>query len=607
MNGQRASSIVEIAPVRAPDARYDVAILGGGLAGLTLAIQLKEARPETSVLVLEKREGPAPLAAFKVGESTVSAGAHYFAEVVGMREHMKNEELVKCGLRFFLTANGNTDITARREKGPPDFPAHDNYQLDRGLFENALTARARALGADVTQAARVREVQLGDPVHRVVFDYFGTESSTEARWVIDASGRTAILKRQLGLEAESSHHINAAWLRLSGGLDIEDWGRGNEAWMSRMARPGIRKFSTNHLMGEGYWVWLIPLSSGPISIGVCADPRFHPFEEISTFERMIDWLRRHEPQLASAIENRLEDVEDFLRVEDFSYGVKQVYSTDRWSLVGEAAAFADPFFSPGSDFIGFGNVFTTDLVHRDLDGEDISERVEYFDRLYQRLFEHVMSRYRDTYAIYGHPMIAFGMLNWDFYSTHSGPILLFVANKLHDLDFMKTVESDLERLIKLNINMHAMFIHWNQLQPPESVTPEQLAAAPGPPPGFGPPGFPPGGPPPGFPPGGPPGGSRRGDRLGAFRPVVRRLGSRRGDRRGLPAGGTPPGGFPPGGRLGSRRGDRLRAFRLGVRPLGSRRGDRRLGSRREDRRLGSAHLAAGRRGCPPRWLRGCAP
>ena len=37
---------------------YDVAILGGGLAGLTLARQIKLTRPDTSIVVLEKREGP---------------------------------------------------------------------------------------------------------------------------------------------------------------------------------------------------------------------------------------------------------------------------------------------------------------------------------------------------------------------------------------------------------------------------------------------------------------------------------------------------------------------------------------------------------------------
>ena len=79
MSSERNISVLEIAAVREPEEHYDVAILGGGLAGLTLAIQLKQTRPETSVVVLEKREGPAPLAAFKVGESTVPAGAHYFA------------------------------------------------------------------------------------------------------------------------------------------------------------------------------------------------------------------------------------------------------------------------------------------------------------------------------------------------------------------------------------------------------------------------------------------------------------------------------------------------------------------------------------------------
>ena len=44
--------------------RYDVAVLGGGLAGLSVALQLKRTRPETSVFVAEKRKGPAPEAAF---------------------------------------------------------------------------------------------------------------------------------------------------------------------------------------------------------------------------------------------------------------------------------------------------------------------------------------------------------------------------------------------------------------------------------------------------------------------------------------------------------------------------------------------------------------
>src|SRR3954471_20873141 len=158
MNDDRQASSLEIRPLRPAAERYDVAILGGGLAGLTLAIQLKGQRPDTAIAVLEKREGPAPLAAFKVGESTVPSGADYFAARVGMKDHLQNEHLIKCGLRFFLPADGNKDISKRVEIGMDRYPPHDNYQIDRGLFENELAARARALGVDVLQGCRVQEV-----------------------------------------------------------------------------------------------------------------------------------------------------------------------------------------------------------------------------------------------------------------------------------------------------------------------------------------------------------------------------------------------------------------------------------------------------------------
>ena len=46
---------------------YDVAILGGGLAGLTLARQLVMERPNLRVAVIEKRQFPVPETTHKVG------------------------------------------------------------------------------------------------------------------------------------------------------------------------------------------------------------------------------------------------------------------------------------------------------------------------------------------------------------------------------------------------------------------------------------------------------------------------------------------------------------------------------------------------------------
>lgn len=100
--------------------RHEVAILGGGLAGLTLALQLKRSREETTVVVIEKRAGPAPDAAFKVGESTGDVGAQYFREVVGAADHLDNVHLRKVGLRFFFP-RGTTPTSRNASSSPrPD-------------------------------------------------------------------------------------------------------------------------------------------------------------------------------------------------------------------------------------------------------------------------------------------------------------------------------------------------------------------------------------------------------------------------------------------------------------------------------------------------------
>ena len=89
--------------------QYDVVILGGGLAGLTLAIQLRQQFAALQILVIERRTHPVPPAAHKVGESSVEIGAHYFDTVLGLREHLNRQQLRKFGFRFFFN-EGRTDI-----------------------------------------------------------------------------------------------------------------------------------------------------------------------------------------------------------------------------------------------------------------------------------------------------------------------------------------------------------------------------------------------------------------------------------------------------------------------------------------------------------------
>ena len=92
-------------------------IAGGGLAGLTLARQLHLEAPHVRVLVCEKRRHPVPEAAFKVGESSVEIGAHYFKTIVQLEALLERDHLPKLGLRYFFPYEKNRDIATRVELG----------------------------------------------------------------------------------------------------------------------------------------------------------------------------------------------------------------------------------------------------------------------------------------------------------------------------------------------------------------------------------------------------------------------------------------------------------------------------------------------------------
>ena len=448
--------------------QYDVTILGGGLAGLTLAKQLLMQDSSMRIAVVEKRSFPVNEAAHKVGESTVEIGAHYFSEVLQLKKHLTDQQLPKFGLRFFFK-DSDQAINEGTEVGGSEFFAAPSYQVDRGRLENFLAEEVATMGATLIAGCRVKDIELttaeGETQanHIVSFLQDGELQTVQSRWIVDASGRASFIKRKLDLSEDLEHDINAVWFRIDANIQIDQWCDCPD-WRTQIGKVPRRWLSTNHLMGEGYWVWLIPLATGSTSIGIVADPDIHSLRSMNSFEKSLDWLTEFEPECAGAIEPHRAKMQDFLAIKKLSRGTKQVFSTDRWGLTGEAAAFLDPFYSPGSDFIAIGNTMIAKLIQEDRAGRSIKQLAPTLQSVYLTLFHNNLLTYRDQYPLFGNPRIMALKFVWDYAIYWGFPALLYFNDKLTDVSFIQSLSKGIQEMRDMNLQMQEFFRAWYEIE-----------------------------------------------------------------------------------------------------------------------------------------------
>ncbi|HEY4385724.1 MAG TPA: NAD(P)/FAD-dependent oxidoreductase, partial [Ktedonobacteraceae bacterium] len=448
-------------------ASYDVIILGGGIAGLSLALEMKRKHSGISLLVVERQQHPVPEAVHKVGESTVEIAAYYMRDVLGMEEHLRKQQLRKFGLRMFFSQGHNQDITHRVEYGQIIQAPLPAYQLDRGRMENALGEELCQQGIVFLDGSKIQQVilQPEQEFHRVRIQRAGSEVEVQARWVVDATGRSSLLKRQLGLAKKVNHHANAVWFRVGHPINIDTWSE-DAAWLERITE-GERSLSTNHLMGSGYWVWLIPLASGSTSVGIVTDAAMHDFAEMNRFEQALQWLHEHEPQCAAEIERHREAIQDFRLMKDYAYSCEQVFSGDRWCLVGEAAVAIDPLYSSGGDLIAIGNGLACDLISRALKGEDVQDLAAGHSQLFLIFSEVWLVAYEKQYQLMGNARVMVAKVIWDTVIYWSFPGLLYFHDKIRTLSEHPLMVVNLYRCWKIHARVQAFFREWHAIDQPE--------------------------------------------------------------------------------------------------------------------------------------------
>lgn len=430
----------------------DVCILGGGMAGLTLARQLRRARPDLDLTVAEHRRFPVADATHKVGESTVEVASHYLANELGLSHHLQDMQLPKFGLRLFLRGRQpiTDDLSEYDEIGASRVLPIPTYQLDRGRFENHLSQCCAADGVRLLDGATVRNIELAPQAHKVTVRTDASETTFRARYLVDASGRRAWLRRGEALSRPARHNNCAIWFRVDGALDLDTWSANTE-WLQR-CHGASRRLSTNHFTGPGYWLWLIPLSSNTTSVGLVFDPKRLPLSRVRKHEDLLAWLGGEHPIVAEHLRTRVPL--DYHVMENYAVTSAQVFSDSGWMTTGDAGIFSDPLYSPGGDFIALANGYITELIA----GEHKDPQVYAdFQGYFFSFFTSTLSLYRGQYGGFGNRDFMVAKTLWDYAYYWAVLSKLYFSGAYKDLQFMRAEQPTLLKVAALNSGMQKRF------------------------------------------------------------------------------------------------------------------------------------------------------
>lgn len=368
---------------------YDVAIVGGALGGAATALMLKREDPSLRVVIVEKND------AFKrrVGEATVEVSAYFMCRVLGLTQFLTQTQLAKNGLRFWFFNEASANLGGCSEIGGRYLSTVPSFLVDRAILDEEVLRRAAAEGVEVLRPASVQEIELHEGSTQVLRAKVGGQAQDiRARWVVDASGVRCMLARANGWWRNFDEHPTiSAWSRWRG---VGDWD--DEALVRRHRQlaksfAGIRGTATNHLVGRGWWAWFISLKGGDTSIGVVIDPRRAEWPEGdgSTTDKLRAFLLRH-PAGAELLEHA-EPVEGDAHFRRNLPYYSTTFAGDGFTLVGDAAAFLDPFYSPGMDWLSFGAMASVRTIMTWRRGEGLVPVIEAHNRdfrtSYRRMYE----------------------------------------------------------------------------------------------------------------------------------------------------------------------------------------------------------------------------
>ena len=451
--------------------RYDVVVIGAGLAGLSLVRHLL-LQTQKTVLLLDK-QNEVPGTNQKVGESLVQLGGYYFSKVLDLQEHLLQDHYLKYNLRFHWKTPGRSNCNFEDYSQAYIRPVSNipTFQLDRNVFERYLfEENCKNPRCQFRGGIRKLDIEFSaQDDHRVVADGIQIQCS----WVVDASGRSAYLKRTMSLERSNSIRHGATWCWVNGLVDIERLTDRNPTQIRldpRRKQTGHfpHLLATNHFCAEAQWFWVITLHS-KTSLGLVYDRSKVPAEEVSTARKMIDYVCRQWPLFSRDLPNRT--ILDEGRFIDFSYDAKQTINPLRWAITGDAGRFLDPLYSLGSDLISVHNTLIVDAILTE-GAEALSTKCVTYEQLMRFMYEAYIPSYSLSYDCLGDAEAFTLKYAWELSVYFGFYVLPFINDLLLDPEFLRYFLVKFANLGAINKNLQKFlsdFYQWKRARPNSNV------------------------------------------------------------------------------------------------------------------------------------------
>ena len=388
---------------------YDVAVVGGAFSGSATALILKREHPKLRVVLIERKPGFDR----KVGESAIELSAWFMTRKLGLDRHLATEHLPKYGQRFWFHNDSVRSLVDASELGNFYQSVLPSYHVDRAVLDEHVHAKAAREGVEILRPARVIDVDLHvGSVSKLTVETASGPETIAARWIVDATGRAAWMARRLGhFKPMPEHPTRSVWARYRNLRDFDgDWLAACDAsrGAGRSGRCGTacsRGLSTNHFTGPGYWVWVIPLPGGDVSVGVVWDERLFDLPSGGSLGEQFDAFMTSFPAGRELVDGATRVEDDLHALKALPYRVTRVMD-DGWAAVGDAAGFIDPFYSPGLDWAALTITKSVAVIGRALREEPGGEARSRAIARHNREFTVGFSRwfealYRDKYYSLG--------------------------------------------------------------------------------------------------------------------------------------------------------------------------------------------------------------